>query len=196
MERFSTPTLPRLPPNVRENLFKQPRLPIFDWRCWGFFLFCRCSRKRHTVRFLACPPGGGSLQALLSPPPRPVPKVDRTCQRNNKGDSKKERQRERLMKGAPKLLLVRRGHEGRRFLFVYSLLACDLSDHGENMYSPFPVCCPRSGGPLQAPLCPPPRPIPRRFFCLIITRVRPIEIMARVCTVQFLSAVRAVTARC
>ena len=58
------------------------------------------------------------------------------------------------MKGAPKLLLVRRGHEGRRFLFVYSLLACDLSDHGENMYSPFPVRCPRSGGTLQAALLP------------------------------------------
>jgi len=48
------------------------------------------------------------------------------------------------------------------FFFVYSLLACDLPDHGEIMYSPFPVCCPRSGGPLQAPLCPPPRPILRR----------------------------------
>jgi len=47
------------------------------------------------------------------------------------------------------------------FVF-YSLLTCDLSDHGEIMYSPFPVCCPRSGGTLQAPLCPPPRPVPRR----------------------------------
>jgi len=26
--------------------------------------------------------------------------------------------------------------------FVYSLLACDLSDHGEVVYSPFPVRCP------------------------------------------------------
>ena len=34
------------------------------------------------------------------------------------------------------------------------------------------------------------------FFCLFITRVRPIEIMARLCTVCFLSAVRAVEARC
>jgi len=34
------------------------------------------------------------------------------------------------------------------------------------------------------------------FFCLFITRVRPMEIMARLCTVQFLSAVRAVAARC
>jgi len=30
------------------------------------------------------------------------------------------------------------------------------------IYSPFPVRCPRSGGSLQAPLCPPPRPVPRR----------------------------------
>jgi len=35
-------------------------------------------------------------------------------------------------------------------------------DHGEVMYSPFPVRCPRDGGTLQAPLCPPPRPVPRR----------------------------------
>ena len=34
------------------------------------------------------------------------------------------------------------------------------------------------------------------FFCLIITRVRPVEIMARICIVLFLSAVRAVAARC
>jgi len=48
------------------------------------------------------------------------------------------------------------------FIFVYSLLACDLSDHGEVIYSPFPVRCPRSGGSLQAPLCPPPGSVPRR----------------------------------
>jgi len=48
------------------------------------------------------------------------------------------------------------------FFFAYSLLACDLSDHGEIIYSPFPVRSPRSGGSLQAPLCPPPRPVPRR----------------------------------
>jgi len=47
------------------------------------------------------------------------------------------------------------------FFFVYSLLACDLLDHGEIMYSPFPVRCPHGGGPLQAPLCPPPRPVPK-----------------------------------
>jgi len=35
-------------------------------------------------------------------------------------------------------------------------------DHGEIMYSLFPVRCPRSGGTLQAPLCPPPRPVPRK----------------------------------
>ena len=34
------------------------------------------------------------------------------------------------------------------------------------------------------------------FFCLFITRVRPMEIMARLCTVRFLSAVRAMAARC
>ena len=35
-------------------------------------------------------------------------------------------------------------------------------DHGENMYSPDPVRCPRSDGTLLAPLCAPPRPVPRR----------------------------------
>ena len=34
------------------------------------------------------------------------------------------------------------------------------------------------------------------FFYLFITRVRPMEIMARLSTVRFLSAVRAVAARC
>ena len=34
------------------------------------------------------------------------------------------------------------------------------------------------------------------FFYLFITHVRPIQIMARICTVRFLSAVRAVAARC
>jgi len=37
------------------------------------------------------------------------------------------------------------------FFFVYSLLACDLSDHGEIIYSPCPVCCPRSGGSFKLP---------------------------------------------
>ena len=32
----------------------------------------------------------------------------------------------------------------------------------------------------------------RLFFCLFITRMRPMEIVARLCTVRFLSAVRAV----
>jgi len=53
------------------------------------------------------------------------------------------------------------GAAGGIFFLVYSSLACDLSDHGEIMYSPFPVRCPRSGGSLQTPLCPPPRPVPR-----------------------------------
>jgi len=34
------------------------------------------------------------------------------------------------------------------------------------------------------------------FFCLFITRVRPMEIMTRLCTVRSLSAVRAVAAHC
>ena len=46
------------------------------------------------------------------------------------------------------------------FLFIhYSRATCGY--HGEDMYSPFPVRCPRSGGSLQAPLCPPPTPVPR-----------------------------------
>jgi len=28
-------------------------------------------------------------------------------------------------------------------------------------FCPFPVCCPRDGGMLQAPLCPPPRLLPQ-----------------------------------
>ena len=42
------------------------------------------------------------------------------------------------------------------FFFVYSLLACDLSDHGEVIYSPFPVRCPLSGARCKRPfaLCP------------------------------------------
>jgi len=36
------------------------------------------------------------------------------------------------------------------FLIHYSHATC--GDHGEVMYSPFPVRCPRSGGSLQAPL--------------------------------------------
>jgi len=47
------------------------------------------------------------------------------------------------------------------FLFIHYSRAT-YGDHGENMYSPFPVRYPRSGGSLQAPLCPPPRPVPRR----------------------------------
>ena len=48
------------------------------------------------------------------------------------------------------------------FFFIHYSRATYL-DHGESMYSPFPVRCPRNGGSLQAPLCPPPRPVPRRF---------------------------------
>jgi len=47
------------------------------------------------------------------------------------------------------------------FLFNHYSRATYL-DHGEIMYSPFPVRCPRSGGTSQAPLCPPPRHVPRR----------------------------------
>ena len=48
------------------------------------------------------------------------------------------------------------GIRQRRFFFVYSLPSRDLSDHGEIMYTPFPVCCLRNGDALQAPLCPRP----------------------------------------
>jgi len=37
------------------------------------------------------------------------------------------------------------------FLFVHYSRAT-YRDHGEIMYSPFPVRCPRSGGTLRAPL--------------------------------------------
>jgi len=39
------------------------------------------------------------------------------------------------------------------YLFIHYSHATYL-DHGEDMYSPFPVRCPRSGGSLQAPLLP------------------------------------------
>ena len=47
------------------------------------------------------------------------------------------------------------------FLFIHYSHATN-GDHGEIMYSPVPVRCPRIGSTLLAPLCPPPRPVPRR----------------------------------
>jgi len=48
---------------------------------------------------------------------------------------------------------------GRLFFLFNHYSHATYLDHGEIMYSPFPVCCPCSGGTLQAPLCPPPRPV-------------------------------------
>jgi len=48
------------------------------------------------------------------------------------------------------------------FFFFIHYSHATYGDHGEGIYSPFPVRCPRSGGTFQAPLCPPPRPVPRR----------------------------------
>jgi len=36
-------------------------------------------------------------------------------------------------------------------------------DHGEIIYSPFPVRCPRGGGTLRAPLCPPAQAFPKKM---------------------------------
>jgi len=47
------------------------------------------------------------------------------------------------------------------FLFIQYSYAT-YGDHDEDMYSSVPIRCPRSGGTLLAPLCPPPRPVPRR----------------------------------
>jgi len=47
------------------------------------------------------------------------------------------------------------------FFFVYSVLACDLGRSWRDYVQSYPVCCPRNGGTLQAPLCTPPRPFPR-----------------------------------
>jgi len=47
------------------------------------------------------------------------------------------------------------------FLFNHYSHATYL-DNGEIMYCPFPVRCPHGGGTLQAPPCPPPRPVPRK----------------------------------
>ena len=47
------------------------------------------------------------------------------------------------------------------YLFIHYSHAT-YGDHGEIMCSPVPVRCPRSGGTLLAPRCPPPRPVPRR----------------------------------
>jgi len=48
------------------------------------------------------------------------------------------------------------------FFFFINYSCVTYGDHDEIMYSPFPVHCPRSGGSLLAPHCPPPRPIPKR----------------------------------
>jgi len=43
------------------------------------------------------------------------------------------------------------------FFFLFSFIHYSRAtylDHGEGMYNPFPVRCPRSGGSLQAPLLP------------------------------------------
>ena len=58
-----------------------------------------------------CPRKGGSLQALICPPPRPVPRRQRAHQGNNKGNGevKEAKSRPRLS-----LLLFRTGHEGGR----------------------------------------------------------------------------------
>ena len=37
--------------------------------------------------------------------------------------------------------------------------------HGEDMYNPFPVRCPRSGGSLQAPLLPSAQACPESMWC-------------------------------
>jgi len=42
---------------------------------------------------------------------------------------------------------------GAFFIIIHYSHATSL-DHGEDIYSPFPVRCPRSGGSLQAPLLP------------------------------------------
>ena len=49
------------------------------------------------------------------------------------------------------------------FLFIHYSYAT-YGDHGENMYSPFPVRCPRSGGSLQAPLLPSAQACPENLW--------------------------------
>jgi len=50
------------------------------------------------------------------------------------------------------------------FLFIHYSHATYL-DHGEDMYSPFPVRCPRSGGSLQAPLLPSAQACSENVWC-------------------------------
>jgi len=114
----------------------------------------------------------------LCPPPRPVPRRCEAHQGNYKGKEKHERQSKREGRKSPALMLFPRtpgvgrnsgSHPARTlmlfffffFLFIHYSRAT-YGDHGEVMYSPVRVRCPRSGGTLQAPLCPPPRPVPRK----------------------------------
>jgi len=62
------------------------------------------------------------------------------------------------------------GGGGRSKLFFFFFLFIHYShatygDHGENMYSPFPVRCPRSDGSLQAPLLPSAQACPENLWC-------------------------------
>ena len=53
---------------------------------------------------------------------------------------------------------------GAFFLFIHYSHATHL-DHGEDVYSPFPVRCPRDGGSLQAPLLPSAQACPETVWC-------------------------------
>jgi len=48
------------------------------------------------------------------------------------------------------------------FFFVHSYSHSTYIDHGGVHFAQFPVRSPLSGGTLQALLCPPPRPVPKR----------------------------------
>ena len=49
--------------------------------------------------------------------------------------------------------------------FCLIILALSLCRLWRRTFCPVPVRCPRDGGMLQAPLCPPPRPVPRKNKC-------------------------------
>ena len=73
----------------------------------------------------------------------------------------------REQEGEPADVARARDHDTRKnsqradLFFCLIILAYSLSRLWRRTFYPSPVCCPRGGGTLQAPLCPPPGPVPK-----------------------------------
>jgi len=59
-------------------------------------------------------------------------------------------------------------------LFIHHSHANNF-DHGQIMFSPFPVRCPRNGNTLQTPSCTPPRPAPGKCGSTVELFTLPID---------------------